>query len=304
MAKPRGLGRGFDSLIPTEVPVDLPAVVKPAGEDVIRRVDPATIAPNPHQPRTNFDSTELAALAESIKRHGILHPPVVSEQSPDRYELIAGERRVRAAKLAGLAQIPVIVRSFDEQQKLELALLENVQRTELNPVETAAAYRKLLDEFNLSLDEVASRMGKAKSTVANTVRLLALPAAAREAVAQGAISEAHGRAILAVTDPAVQAELLRHITAESWTVRQAEEFARGTKPGGEATAGRDNRSSRSSGATPAATTQLTAELSGYLQTKVTLQSKAKGGRLVIEYRSEDDLQRILGAIKSSESPQA
>ncbi|HUC86994.1 MAG TPA: ParB/RepB/Spo0J family partition protein, partial [Candidatus Saccharimonadales bacterium] len=236
MAKQRGLGRGFDSLIPTEVTPDLPAAIKPAGEDVIRRVDPAAVAPNPHQPRTSFDADELASLAESIKRHGILHPPVVSEQDDGRYELIAGERRVRAAKLAGLAKIPVIVRSFDEQQKLELALLENVQRTELNPIETATAYRKLLDEFNLSLDEVADRMGKAKSTVANTVRLLALPTAAREAVAAGAISEAHGRAILAAADPTAQAALLDHITTEGWTVRQAEEFARSARATGNAPA--------------------------------------------------------------------
>lgn len=306
MAKQRGLGRGFDSLIPTEVTADMPATVQSAarqpaatqpggslGEDTIRRVDPAAIAPNPHQPRTNFDTTELASLAESIKQFGILHPPVVSERGSGRYELIAGERRVRAAKLAGLAQIPVIVRSFDEQQKLELALLENVQRAELNPIETATAYRKLLDEFNLSLDEVAGRMGKAKSTVANTVRLLTLPSVAREAVATGDISEAHGRAILAVADPAAQAELLRRITTEGWTVRQAEEFARGAKTA----AGPGTPASKSSRPEAASNHgRLSDELGSYLGTKVTMQSRAKGGRLVIEYRSEEELQRILDTI--------
>jgi ParB family chromosome partitioning protein len=290
VARQRGLGRGFDSLIPTEVTAD-------TREDAIRRVDPAAIAPNPHQPRTSFDATELASLAESIKQYGILHPPVVSERGGDRYELIAGERRVRAAKLAGLAQIPVIVRSFDEQQKLELALLENVQRAELNPIETATAYRKLLDEFDLTLDQVAARMGKAKSTVANTVRLLTLPAAAREAVAKGGISEAHGRAILAVTDPASQAELLRHITTEGWTVRQAEEFSRAAKTAGSSTAA----SKATTRPTASDHNQLTDELGSYLGTKVTMQPRAKGGRLIIEYSSDEELQRIRNTINPPES---
>lgn len=300
MAKQRGLGRGFDSLIPTDLPADPSAAAAtpsaPAGSaDAVRQVAVSAIQPNPHQPRTRFDEAELASLADSIKQHGILHPPVVSDAGNGQYELIAGERRVRAAKLAGLTEVPVIVRSFSEQQKLELALLENVQRADLNPIETAAAYRKLMDEFNLSLDEVAQRMGKAKSTVSNIIRLLALPEAARQALAGGSISEAHGRAILAVADPAVQTELLNHITAEGWTVRQAEAFARQAKAG--AAAGTASSPAGPNAAIPPVASYLTDELGAYLGTKVSLQPKAKGGRLVIEYYSDEELQRILDTIK-------
>jgi len=302
MAKQRGLGRGFDSLIPTDLGGDgaAPALAAsqpppaPAG-DSVRQVAVNAIQPNPHQPRRRFDEAELASLADSIKQHGILHPPVVSDAGNGRYELIAGERRVRAAKLAGLAQVPVIVRSFNEQQKLELALLENVQRADLNPIETAAAYRKLMDEFNLSLDDVAQRMGKAKSTVSNIIRLLALPEAARQALASGSISEAHGRAILAITDPAVQTELLNHITTEGWTVRQAEAFARQAKTG---SATKPTSGSSQPAAPPAS--YLADELGTYLGTKVTLQPKAKGGRLVIEYYSDEELQRIVDTIKPAQ----
>jgi ParB family chromosome partitioning protein len=296
MAKERGLGRGFDSLIPTEVTADMPAAVRPPAGDAIIQVDPARIVPNPHQPRTNFDQEELAGLADSIKQHGILHPPVVSELADGRYELIAGERRWRAAKLAGLATVPVIVRSYDDQQKLELALLENIQRSELNPIETAAAYRKLMDEFNLSLDALATRLGKAKSTVANLMRLLTLPADALAAVASGKISEAHGRAILAAADPAVQAELLRHITADGWTVRQAEAFARDYKQSSPAPGG-STASPTQRQAASVAQTQLAEQLGTYLRAPVVLQSTAKGGRLVIAYDSDAELLRLVKAIK-------
>lgn len=282
----RGLGRGFDSLIPTDVTVDMPAAVRPTSGEAIQQVDPAKILPNPQQPRQNFDAAELQGLADSIKQHGVLHPPVVQSKGGGTYELIAGERRVRAAKLAGLAQIPVIVRSYDEQQQLELALLENVQRSELNPIETATAYRKLVDEFNLTLDSLGQRMGKAKSTVANTIRLLSLSKAAREAVANGVISEAHGRAILAVEGAQRQQDLLDHVVKEHWTVRQAEEFARNQKP-----------QAKSTPAVPAGDNPLAQELGSYLGTKVKMQSKAKGGRLIIEYQSDNDLQRIVDTIK-------
>ncbi len=302
MAKSRGLGRGFDSLIPTDLPtdlpVDLPAAVKPAAGTAIQEVPLDKVKPNPHQPRTQFDMAELESLAQSIKQHGILHPPVVSARDDGSYELVAGERRIRAAKLAGLKAVPVIIRSFDEQQKLELALLENLQRAELNPVETAVAYHKLMEEFNLTLDQVAARMGKAKSTVANTLRLLTLPSAAREAVAQGTISEAHGRAILAVADPEKREELLRRITSEGLSVRQAEAYARDTKvPAGNAAA--KPSGSRTAGAGSSQSANYVAEdLGEYLGAKVTVQPRAKGGRLIVEYYSEEELRRIVETIKA------
>ncbi len=291
MSKQRGLGRGFDALIPTELNADLTAPVAtagPAGES-IRTVDPADIDPNPHQPRSYFDESELKGLADSITAHGILHPPVVSDKGDGRYELIAGERRVRAARLAGLESIPVIVRSYDEQQKLELALLENVQRSELNPIETAAAYKKLSDEFNLTLDQIGERMGKAKSTVANVIRLLGLPPAARESLSSGTIAEAHARAILALETPEQQQALLDNILAHKWTVRQAEEFVRKQKAGAQPRP-----------ETPEAHPEdvdLARALADYLGTKVKLQPTARGGKLVIEYVSDEELWRICETIR-------
>jgi ParB family chromosome partitioning protein len=297
MSKARGLGRGFDSLIPTEVSADM-TIDRPAQAEGIRQVDPNKISPNPHQPRTDFDATELQSLADSLKQHGVLHPPVVTDLGDGRYELIAGERRVRAAKLAGLATIPVIVRSYDEQQKLELALLENVQRSQLNPIETATAYRKLADEFNLTLDQIGARMGKAKSTVANTMRLLQLPKEAREAVASGAIAEAHARAILAANGKERQQELLHSIISQSWSVRQAEEYARDTKQGGHPkldSAGASNSNAFSVNQENAS--QLAAELSTVLNAKVRVQSSGKGGKLTINYASPEDLERIAALLR-------
>lgn len=294
MSRQRGLGRGFDSLIPTEVTADMPVEVRPVSEDAVIQVAPDKIVPNPHQPRTEFNDDELQGLANSIAQHGILHPPVVSDTGNGIYELIAGERRVRAARLAGLKAIPVIVRSFDEQQKLELALLENVQRAELNPIETAVAYRKLADEFNLTLDQIGARMGKAKSTVANAMRLLQLPPDAIEAVAKGKISEAHGRTLLAVNEPERQRQLLKHMLSDHWSVRQAEAFAKGEKTS-------PNRSKATTEKTPAEVEEnvynhVAQELADFLLARVSIVSQGEGGRVVIEYPNEHELQRIVGLV--------
>ena len=299
MSQQRGLGRGFDSLIPTEVTPDMPASVQPAvpaaSGDAVRQLDPATIQPNPHQPRTHFDTTALQELADSIKEHGLLQPIVVSDRGDGSYELVAGERRLRASKLVKLPTIPAIVRDFGQQQKLELALIENVQRADLNPIETAAAYRKLIDEFQLTLDQIGARVGKAKSTVANSLRLLQLPTDAREAVATGAISEAHGRAILAITNPEAQTQLLQHVINDGWTVRQAEAFARSQQapePG--------TKTPARGAQPPAAATLLAQQLGDYLHTKVNLQPTAKGGRLIITYQGDAELLRIVKAIRPTE----
>ncbi len=289
MSQQRGLGRGFDALIPTEVQTSAP-LADTSGQ-TIQLVNPDKIVANPHQPRKHFDETDLAGLAASIKEYGILHPPVVSESAAGTYELIAGERRVRAARLAGLTTIPVIMRSFEEQQKLELALLENVQRSQLNSLETAAAYRKLVDEFNLSLDQLGERMGQARSTISNIMRLLLLPPDAQKALSEGKLSEAHGRAILALSTPAKQAELLGHILSQGWTVRQAEAFVQSEKHA----TGRPKEGGSKPGVADHLARQTT-ELGTYLGAKVTAQTKAKGGRLVIEYRSPEELERIVRTI--------
>ncbi len=292
--KKRGLGRGFDSLIPTQLveeEFDVTAGTKdgkPGLSGSLREVAPELVDPNPHQPRTNFVQAELEALAASIRVHGILQPLVVT-MIGDRYELIAGERRLRAAKLAGLDAVPVIVRSFDEQQKLELALIENLQRAELNPIETATAYRKLMDQFNLSLSDIGGRVGRDISTVSNTMRLLNLPLEAKRAIVEGRITEGHGRVILSVLEPDKQDMLLKLIEKNHWTVRQGEEYARAFK----GTTGSHEKAV----ARIASTNDLTRSLGDYLGTKVTQKASAKGGKLVIEYYSDEELDRIYQAIR-------
>lgn len=295
----RGLGRGFDTLIPTELieeEFDPTAEVSSEGKkvsaDTVRQVSPDKIDPNPNQPRTFFDESQLRSLAESIKLHGILQPMVVTEAGGGRYELIAGERRLRAAKLAGEVTVPVIVRSFNDQQKLELALIENLQRQDLNPIETATAYRKLMDQFSLSQEDIAKRVGKDSSTVANTVRLLGLPIEAKRAVVSGQITEGHARQILAVPGIEKQLALLELIIKNGWTVRQTETFARDFK--------RTQVTKERALVRSASTNDFTRSLGQYLGTKVSLQKTAKGGRLLIEYYSEEELQRIYEAIKRDE----
>jgi ParB family transcriptional regulator, chromosome partitioning protein len=293
--KKRGLGRGFDALIPTQLvdeEFDVTAKVDESGKrtagDAIREVVPELVDPNPHQPRQNFDANELQALAASIRVHGILQPLVVTKVG-SRFELIAGERRLRAAKIAGLDTVPVIVRSFDEQEKLELALIENIQRAELNPLELATAYRKLVDQFNMSLADISQRVGRERSTVSNTMRLLHLPIEAKHALVDGRITEGHARVILSIEEADKQLMILDMMIRKHWTVRQAEEYARGFR----GVLG----SAKKAEARIAGINQLTMDLGDFLGTKVTQLQMAKGGKLVIEYYSEEELERIYRAIR-------
>lgn len=297
--KKRGLGRGFDALIPTDLideEFDPTAKTTAGGKrvaaEMVQLIDPAAIEPNPHQPRQIFDEAQLQSLAESIKLHGILQPVVVSEVGAGKYQLIAGERRVRAAKIAGEQTVPAIVRSFSEQQKLELALIENLQRQDLNPIETATAYKKLIDEFNVQQGELAKRVGRDQSTISNTIRLLGLPLEAKRALATGKISEGHARQILSVSGIERQLALLDLIIKNGWTVRQAEAFARDFKA---PTASKEKAIERVSD-----TNDLTKDLGAYLGTKVTIYRTAKGGKLQIEYYSDEELDRIYRAIKRLE----
>lgn len=278
MSSNKGLGRGFDSLIPTEVEQEFDPAPAEAGE--IQHINVELIDPNPHQPRDGFNQQELDALAESIREHGILQP-LVAQMNGQRYQLVAGERRLRAARTIGQETVPVIVRSFDEQQTLELSLIENIQREQLNAVETAAAYQKLLDQFNLDSGEIARRVGRDESTIKNTLRLLKLPTSAKHALVEGGISEGHARAILSVNDAAQQEELLKNITENDWTVRRAEEFAR------------DIKTDRATPTQVTSETEATKRLGSQLDTKVQLQRRARGGRLMIHYQDDQDLQRIL-----------
>ncbi|MDF2461707.1 MAG: parB-like partition protein [Candidatus Saccharibacteria bacterium] len=294
--KTRGLGRGLDSLIPTAIvedEFDVTAKVDEKGHrttgEEIELVAVELVDPNPHQPRTVFDESALQALAASIRVHGILQP-LVGSKVGGRYELIAGERRLRAAKIAGLDRVPMIVRTFDEQSKLELALLENLQRADLNPIELATAYKKLNDQFNLSLSQIGSRIGKSVPTISNTMRLLRLPLDAKRALVDLKITEGHARVLLTFeNEKDKMLEMLDMIIRKHWNVRQTEEFARGWRG--------EKGSKMLAQARIKEESALSVELANFLGAKVIQKKRAKGGRLIIDYYSEEELDRIYRTIK-------
>jgi ParB family chromosome partitioning protein len=278
----RGLGRGFDALISNDF--DKSLLLTP--EDRIEKVAVTVIQPSPYQPRKHFDETALGELAGSIKRHGVIQPIVVTPVKDGVYTLIAGERRWRAAQLAGLESVPAIIREREELAQLELALIENVQRVDLSPLEQAISIERLHEQFNLSYEEIAKRLGKATSTVNNTVRLLRLPADARAALAAGQISEGHARAILALkSDPTRQSYLLKTIVSQGWSVRQAERFVNSVKAGVKEVKQAHKRTETE---TPA-----TKKLSTKLGTPVQIRRSAKGGKLEISFGSDEELERLL-----------
>lgn len=249
------------------------------------------ISPDPEQPRRHFDATMLETLANSIREHGVLQPIVVVPKKSG-YEIVAGERRWRAAKLAGLKKIPAIVRTLSAQHKLELSIIENVQRADLNPLETATAYLKLKNQFNLSDVEIAQRVGKAPSTISNQIRLLNLPQNAKKALSQGEISEGHARQILAIDDEKVRENLLNEIIANFWSVRKAEQFVIGYN-----SAAKQSGSQKKSAAKKATLEET--ELTKSIAKKIGLQEKsvrqkitARGGEIVIKFASESDLLKI------------
>jgi ParB family chromosome partitioning protein len=278
----RGLGRGFDALISS----DFDKSILLTAEDRIEKILVADLQPNPHQPRKHFDETALQELAASIKRHGVVQPLVVTPVNNGKYTLIAGERRWRASKLAGLKDVPAIIRDREELDHLEVALIENVQRVDLSPLEQAVSIERLHEQFNLSYDDIAQRLGKAHSTVNNTVRLLRLPEAARDALAAGKISEGHARAILALKgDETRQAYLLKTVIEQGWSVRQAERFVLSVKAGT-----KDTKKVHEHVATD---TPLTKKLSKKIGTPVQIRRTAKGGKLEINFGNDADLQRIV-----------
>lgn len=288
----KGLGRGLESLIPTAViEAEFDVAAKGYSEQVAQ-VDAGLIDPNPHQPRTSFEPEMLEGLANSIRQFGILQPLVVSRTDSGRYELIAGERRLRAAKMLGQKKVPAIVRTFDDQEKLELALIENLQRQALNPVETATAYRKLIDEFNMSQADIAKRLGIARPTITNTLRLLNLPLEAKRALAAGKITEGHGRALLTISDLEKQLAFLDLMIEKGWNVRQAEEFAREYREKEPDTSKAFNRIEREN--------DYTRRLGSYLGTQVYMYRTASGGKLVIKFSSEDDLAKFARLLESDD----
>lgn len=273
------LGRGFDALIPK----DIDESILQEDQHRVQKLLITDIVPNADQPRREFDNVALDELASSIKRYGVLQPIIVV-RIDNGYKVVAGERRWRAAKLAEQTHIPAIVRSLQELEQIELALIENVQRVDLSPLEQALSVYRLQQQFNLTLETIAEKLGKAPSTVSNLTRLLQLPESARDALRNGRISEGHARAILALKNsPEKQNELLSCILNNGWTVRQAEQFVTSIKKGSSSSKAQSNTASENT---------LTKNLSTQLGTNVRIKHTAKGGQLIITFSSEDELQNL------------
>ena len=277
MAKSFGLGRGLDALIPRGAEPGAAATELPI--ERIRR--------NPLQPRDRFDDEELAALSASIAAHGVLQPVIVRETADGGYELIAGERRLRAARQAGLTTVPAVIRESTGGEALELALVENVQRADLNPMEEAAAYRELIDRFGLSHEAVARQVGKSRVAISNALRLLDLAPETRQAIVDGVISEGHGRALAALTIPELQRAVLQVVLERQLSVRQTEELVRRK---------REQPPTRRRAVVSEDLADLEAQLRGILATKVGIVRTRRGGRLVIDFYSDEELDRIYSII--------
>lgn len=281
MVKRSGLGKGLDALIP----VSNSGSQKTSTASVLD-ISIENIVPNPYQPRTEMNPDELKDLAESISEHGIIQPLILMPgQHPDSYVLIAGERRLRAAKIAGLKKVPAIIRNATDQEQLELALIENVQRTDLAPLETAEAYHQLSDEFNLSHEEIAKRVGKSRVSVTNSIRLLKLPDAIRNALANKFISEGHARALLALNSTQAQLAVLDTVLKFDYSVRQTEELVR--KYSGERTKKEDSKTVEPE------ITALEEKIRNHIGMRVNLDHHGNKGKLIIHYYSNEELNQLV-----------
>ena len=281
MVKRSGLGRGLEALIPGGE--NSPAVASSTAVPV------ADIRPNPRQPRSGQDPEAFADLVESIREHGVLQPLLVRPDPAGGYVLIAGERRWRAAQAAGLQMVPAVVREADDRDQLELALIENIQRADLTPLETAEAYRQLVEDFNLSQDEVARRVSKSRAAVANTLRLLKLPKTVQDALNSGKISEGHARALLGLASTASQLAALNTVIKNELNVRQTEELVR--KLSGQKAPPR-----KPEHPVPVEIKALEEKLSLQFGTRVNLHHGPKGGTLVIHYYSDEELDALISQI--------
>ncbi|HEX9153693.1 MAG TPA: ParB/RepB/Spo0J family partition protein [Candidatus Saccharimonadales bacterium] len=280
--KKSGLGRGFEALIPQDFDKSLLF----DDQERVQKIAIENLEANPDQPRQHFDRQALEQLAESIKNYGIIQPLVVSPAAAGKYSIVAGERRWRASQIAGLGKVPVIVRTTKELEKLEIAIVENVQRVDLSPLEQAFSIERLHQQFNMTYEAIAKRLGKASSTVNNTVRLLQLPEAARGALYEKKITEGHARAILALKDsPEKQDELLHLILKQDWSVRQAERFVVSVKEG--------YKEQKATQARMQTETPETKKLSKKIGVPVHIRRMAKGGKLEIAFKSDEELAGVL-----------
>lgn len=280
----KGLGRGLDALFPSGFPT---TDVLNARSEGVREISLELIRAHSNQPRKVFDDEKIEQLTYSIKEHGVLQPIVLIEQS-GKYQIVAGERRYRAAKKAGLTTIPAVVRTASELQQLEIALVENIQREDLDPIEQALSIKRLHDDFSQGYDVIAKRLGKAETTLSNLVRLLGLPAPYQQALQDKKISEGHARCLLALSrDQPAQETLYKNILDRKWSVRRSELFVKAHKEGATESAKQTIQRSE----TPA-----TKRLSKKIGAPVTIQRTAKGGKIVIAFKGDDELEKILASL--------
>jgi ParB family chromosome partitioning protein len=304
VARRSGLGRGLGALIPTDITGE-------AGS-ALQEVPVEAIAPNPHQPRRYFDEEALATLTASVAELGVLQPILVREVGDDRFELIAGERRWRAAKRAGLPSIPVVVRTVDEVLSLEQALVENLHREDLNPLEEAAAYQQLMEDFSLTQEQVAQKVGRSRSGVANTLRLFQLPPSIQRLVAENQLAAGHAKALLGTPDRTFQEHLARDIVARGLSVREAEEAVRAHNEAGEGGAPEGAPEAGPSGGPaskrlrPPGLLELEELLADHLDTRVRVAMAGSNGKgkVVVEFAGLEDLERIYRAMTTSRPTEA
>lgn len=288
----QSLGRGLGSLIPSNkpsvVPSSMPAMPKMPSEPGItevRKVAIKKIVSNPWQPRTSFDRDVLQELADSIKQYGIIQPLVITPGHDDTFQLIAGERRLRAAELAGLTEVPVIIRQAEDQEKLELALVENIQRQNLNLLDEAGSYRRLMDEFNLTQEQVAQKVGKSRPSVANFLRLLNLPEEVQQAIRQEKISFSHAKVILSLPDKQEQIKMLRRIISQNLPVSQIQK-------------GQSQVKAHTRTIKDPALKSWEEKLTKYFGSKVTIKSSEQGGTIELHWQSDEDLKRIIDQLST------
>ena len=298
-AKKNGLGKGLDSLITNKVnnAKTTTATIKPAvkkDEKVVEGilVNINKVEPNREQPRKNFDEDALLELAESIKQFGVLQPLLV-QQKDDYYEIIAGERRWRAAKLANLKEVPVIIKKLTEQEVVEISLIENIQREDLNAVEIALAYQHLLDQYELTQERLSERIGKKRTTIANYLRLLKLPAPIQMALQNKQLDMGHARALISLGDPKLQVKIFEEIQEHGYSVRKVEEIVKSLSEG-EAVKSGTRKITPKRGKLPEEFNLLKQQLSGFFNTKVQLTCSEKGkGKISIPFGNEEELERIM-----------
>ncbi|QGU96745.1 ParB/RepB/Spo0J family partition protein [Clostridium bovifaecis] len=280
MSKKYGLGKGLGALIPDET----------AQEDSIMKIDINLIKANNEQPRKSFDEEKIIQLSESIKQHGIIQPLVLKKEGKF-YTIIAGERRWRAAKSIGLKEVPVVILDLNDKEVLEVSLIENIQREDLNPIEEAVAYKKLINDFSLTQEEVSKKIGKSRTAIANCMRLLNLDNRVQEYLIDGVISEGHGRALLSIEDKESQYKLAQTIIDESLSVREIETLIRNINKK------KSEKTSKTERENSPYYLDMQNKLEGLFNTKVTINSNGNKGKIQIEYYSEEELQRIMDILK-------